>query len=134
MGTGEDRLIYTGHFGLDALPFENVPDPTFFFDQGDYTRVLEHLSGCFRAGRGLMVVAGPIGSGKTTLSQRLLLAVPANTKFWRGWPNLPRAARISFVCSCRSSVANLRRPRDGAFCCGTSGTVSSICTPRAAIV
>ncbi|MCI0409104.1 MAG: AAA family ATPase, partial [Acidobacteria bacterium] len=87
MGMGEDGFIYTDHFGLDALPFENVPDPAFFFDQGDYSRVLEHLSGCFRAGRGLMVVAGPIGSGKTTLSQRLLLAVPANTKLaWLAEP------------------------------------------------
>ncbi len=84
---GEERIIYTDHFGLDALPFENVPDPAFFFDQGDYTRVLEHLIGCFRAGRGLMVVAGPIGSGKTTLSQRLLIAVPANTKLaWLAEP------------------------------------------------
>jgi type II secretory pathway predicted ATPase ExeA len=80
MGIGEDRFIYTDHFGLNALPFENVPDPAFFFDQGDYSRVLEHLTGCLKAGRGLMMVVGPIGSGKTTLSQRLLLAVPANTR------------------------------------------------------
>jgi type II secretory pathway predicted ATPase ExeA len=80
MGIGEDRFIYTDHFGLNALPFENVPDPAFFFDQGDYSRVLEHLTDCFRAGRGLMMMVGPIGSGKTTLSQRLLLAVPANTR------------------------------------------------------
>ncbi len=64
--------MYTEHFGLKALPFENVPDPLFFFDGGDYHRVLRRMSDSLSAGRGLLAIAGPIGAGKTTLSQKLM--------------------------------------------------------------
>lgn len=63
--------MYTKHFGLNKLPFENVPDPVFFFDQGDYHIVRGHITESLKVGRGLMVVTGPIGSGKTTLSQMI---------------------------------------------------------------
>lgn len=78
---------YAGHFGLRCLPFENVPDPAFFFNQGDYLRVRQRITGALDAGRGLMVVAGPIGSGKTTLSQRLMADLPAGTlNLWLAEP------------------------------------------------
>jgi MSHA biogenesis protein MshM len=63
--------MYIEHFGLRKLPFENVPDPVFFFDQGDYHRIRSRLEDSLKAGRGLIVVTGPIGSGKTTLSQMI---------------------------------------------------------------
>lgn len=64
--------MYAEHFALKTLPFENVPDPIFFFDQGDYGRARGRIADSLKAGRGLMVVAGPIGSGKTTLSQMII--------------------------------------------------------------
>ncbi len=63
--------MYTKHFELNKLPFENVPDPIFFFDQGDYARVRNRITKSLKAGRGLIVVTGPIGSGKTTMSQMI---------------------------------------------------------------
>lgn len=63
--------MYTEHFGLNKLPFENVPDPQFFYNQGDYSRIRDQISGSLQSGRGLIVVTGPIGSGKTTLSQMI---------------------------------------------------------------
>lgn len=71
--------MYAAHFGLKALPFENVPDPAFFFNEGDYQIVLRRLGDAVSAGRGLMVLAGPIGSGKTTLSQKLMNGLPEGT-------------------------------------------------------
>ncbi len=68
----EDKVIvpeYIRHFGLKILPFENVPDPKFFFDEGDYARADVRIKDSLNAGRGLIVVTGSIGSGKTTLSQ-----------------------------------------------------------------
>ena len=64
--------MYTDHFGLKMLPFENVPDPVFFFDKGEYGRVRDRIADSIKAGRGLIVVPGPIGSGKTTLSQIII--------------------------------------------------------------
>ena len=79
--------MYTNHFSLTSLPFENVADPAYFFDQGDYSRVLSRIIDSLLAGRGLMVVAGPIGTGKTTLSQKLMAAVPEKTRIiWLGEP------------------------------------------------
>lgn len=72
--------MYAKHFGLNALPFENSPDPAFFFDQGQYNQVLEAMSDSVLAGRGLMVVSGPIGAGKTTLSHKLMSDLTKNVK------------------------------------------------------
>lgn len=79
--------MYTDHFSLNSLPFENVSDPACFFEQGDYSRVLSRMVDSVRAEKGLMVVAGPIGTGKTTLSQKLMVSVPKNTRIiWLGEP------------------------------------------------
>ncbi len=64
--------MYTKHFGLKMLPFENVPDPAFFFDRGDHARIRSRITDSLKAGRGLIVVTGPIGSGKTTISQKII--------------------------------------------------------------
>ena len=63
--------MYTENFNLNKLPFENVPDPAFFFDQGDYGQIRNRIKNSLIAGRGLTIVTGPIGSGKTTLSQMM---------------------------------------------------------------
>ena len=83
----EQGGMYTNHFSLQSLPFENVSDPAYFFEQGDYSRVLSRIIDSLLAGRGLMVVAGPIGTGKTTLSQKLMASVPEKTRIiWLGEP------------------------------------------------
>lgn len=79
--------MYTKHFGFKILPFENVPDPVFFFDQGDHARIRKRVEDSLRAGRGLIVVTGPIGSGKTTLSQMIKSDLSNNTKLiWMAVP------------------------------------------------
>ncbi len=79
--------MYTNHFSFESLPFENIPDPAYFFDQGDYSRVLSRMIDSLWAGRGLMVMAGAIGTGKTTLSQKLMVSVPEKTRIiWLGEP------------------------------------------------
>jgi general secretion pathway protein A len=90
--------MYTSHFGLTALPFENVPDPAFFFDSGDYHRVLERMTHSLTAGKGLMAVAGPVGAGKTTLSQKLMADLPETTRLvWLAEPPGTASALLLFL-------------------------------------
>lgn len=79
--------MYTEHFRLKSLPFENVPDPKFFFNQGNHSKVRKQIAESLNAGRGLMVVTGPMGSGKTTLSQILISEFASNIKMiWIAMP------------------------------------------------
>lgn len=79
--------MYARHFNLNLLPFENVPDPLFFYDHGDHARIRKQISGSLKSGRGLIVVTGPIGSGKTTLSQMIQTDFPENIKLiWMAEP------------------------------------------------
>lgn len=79
--------MYAEHFNLNTLPFENVPDPLFFYNQGDHARIRKQISGSLQSGRGLIVVTGPIGSGKTTLSQMIKSDFPENIKLiWMAEP------------------------------------------------
>jgi type II secretory pathway predicted ATPase ExeA len=79
--------MYIEHFNLKLLPFENVPDPLFFYDFGDHAHIRKQISWSLRSGRGLLVIIGPIGSGKTTLSQMIQFDFPENIKLiWLGEP------------------------------------------------
>lgn len=79
--------MYTKHFGLNKLPFENVPDPVFFFDEGDHARVRYRIEESLKAGRGLSVVSGHIGSGKTTISQMIKADFPSDVQLiWMAEP------------------------------------------------
>lgn len=79
--------MYAKHFGLNKLPFENVPDPVFFFDEGDHARVRYRIEESLKAGRGLSVVSGHIGSGKTTISQMIKADFPSDIQLiWMAEP------------------------------------------------
>jgi len=90
--------MYTKHFGLKILPFENVPDPMFFFNHGDHSKIRGRINDSFRAGRGLMVVTGPVGSGKTTLSQMIKSDFSNNIKLiWMAVPPENSSALFLFI-------------------------------------
>ena len=79
--------MYTEHFDLNILPFENVPDPLFFYDYGDHARIRKQISGSLQSGRGLIIITGPIGSGKTTLSQMIKSDFPDSIQLiWMAEP------------------------------------------------
>lgn len=90
---------YIKFFGLKKLPFENVPDPVFFFDEGDYARIHNRIKYSLKAGRGLTVVTGPIGSGKTTLSQMVISEFSHDIKLiWMAEPPGSSMNLFLFIC------------------------------------
>ncbi len=60
--------MYCNFHGLKTLPFENTPDPRFFFLSEDHREALANLVYAARSQKGLVLITGDIGMGKTTTS------------------------------------------------------------------
>ena len=58
---------------LKKEPFSNSPDPEFFFESTVHLACLQQLEIAIRLHRGLNVVMGDMGTGKTTLCRQLIL-------------------------------------------------------------
>jgi len=90
--------MYVEYFGLKMLPFENVPDPAFFFNEGDHARIRQRITESLKAGRGLVVVTGPVGAGKTTLSQMIKSYFSSKLKLiWMAMPPDNRMGLFMFI-------------------------------------
>jgi general secretion pathway protein A len=57
---------------LDKEPFSTSPDPTFFYKSREHYTALNRLEIAIRLKRGLSLILGDVGTGKTTLSRALL--------------------------------------------------------------
>jgi len=64
-------MSYYKILGLDKEPFSTSPDPEFFYESKEHKSVLYRLRVAIELRRGLSVVLGDVGTGKTTLSRRL---------------------------------------------------------------
>jgi len=59
------------HFGLSQDPFRNEPDLRFFFESACHTDAMRRLDRAVRQRKGLCVLTGGAGAGKTLLTRRL---------------------------------------------------------------
>src|SRR5256714_13156160 len=59
--------MYTEFYGLRELPFALTPDPRYLYFTPSHTEVMANLHYGIESGRGLIVVTGEVGTGKTTL-------------------------------------------------------------------
>lgn len=65
-------MSYYKLFGLDKEPFSTSPDPNFFYLSKEHDSALTNVLIELRLKRGLTVILGDIGTGKTTLSRKLI--------------------------------------------------------------
>ena len=65
-------MSYYRVLGLEKEPFSTSPDPAFFYQSEKHRAALANLIIEFRLKRGLSVVLGDIGTGKTTLGRKLI--------------------------------------------------------------
>ena len=65
-------MSYYRILGFDKEPFSTSPDPEFFYCSPDHDRALTNVLIELRLKRGLSVVLGDVGTGKTTLSRKLI--------------------------------------------------------------
>ncbi len=74
-------MSYYRVLGLDREPFSTSPDPSFFYQSPKHRAVLANLLIELRLHRGLSVVLGDIGTGKTTLSRKLVQMLKERESF-----------------------------------------------------
>lgn len=65
-------MDYFRILNLSREPFSNSPDPDFFFKSRQHVKCLQKIELSIRLRRGLNVIIGDIGTGKTTLCRRLI--------------------------------------------------------------
>lgn len=65
-------MSYYKVLGLDKEPFSTSPDPDFFYLSKEHDQALTNILIELHLKRGLSVVLGDVGTGKTTLSRKLI--------------------------------------------------------------
>lgn len=63
--------MYKEFFGLLRIPFQNTPDPDFYFDSRSHREALARMVYGIDEGKGFILVTGDVGAGKTMLVQAL---------------------------------------------------------------
>ena len=64
-------MSYYDILGLNKEPFSTSPDPSFFYESQEHHAALMRLMIEIRLKRGLSLILGDVGTGKTTLSRKL---------------------------------------------------------------
>ncbi len=64
--------MYEMYWGLAQKPFENTPDPRFFFASAQHQEACARVLYCIRERKGAGMLTGVFGCGKTVVSQVVL--------------------------------------------------------------
>jgi type II secretory pathway predicted ATPase ExeA len=67
--------MYAEHYGLSGPPFDDAPDPAFYFDSQTHKKAMAYLGFGLAQGEGFIVLTGAPGTGKTTLLGHLLATI-----------------------------------------------------------
>jgi len=81
--------MYLDYWGLRRHPFDDVADNSFFFSSKAITTVGEDLHEAIIRRRGLVILTGEIGCGKTTICQHVLLKLTSD-RYNIAWITNPR--------------------------------------------
>ena len=65
-------MSYYKILGFQKEPFSTSPDPDFFYSSCQHETALTNILIELRVKRGLSVLLGDVGTGKTTLSRKLI--------------------------------------------------------------
>lgn len=73
-------MSYYRLLGLEKEPFSTSPDPAFFYESASHKAALLRLQIAINLKRGLGIILGDVGVGKTTLSRKLFQLLKAEEK------------------------------------------------------
>jgi general secretion pathway protein A len=88
--------MYEGYWRLAAAPFQNVPDPNFFFLSAQHREGLARLMYAVQQNKGAALLVGDVGCGKTTLSRALIIQL-AQEKYDVGLVTNPSLPSLDFL-------------------------------------
>ncbi len=72
--------MYCQYYGLKERPFNVTSDPAFFFSSQKHQEAISHLLYGVSQRKGIIVLTGEIGTGKTTICRFFLNQVSKNVK------------------------------------------------------
>jgi general secretion pathway protein A len=72
--------MYIEYFGLTEEPFNLTPDPKYIYLSNNHDEALARLQFGIEMRKGLMLLTGGVGSGKTTIIQTLMTTPKVNQK------------------------------------------------------
>src|SRR5205814_996915 len=72
--------MYEPFFGLESSPFGLTPNPRFLFRSRVHHEILSLLLYGVTTSKGIMLLLGDVGTGKTTLCRALLRELPAEAE------------------------------------------------------
>ena len=64
--------MYDTYYQFETMPFENTADPRLFYASEQHREALAAIEYTIRMRKGIVLVTGPIGSGKTTVGRSML--------------------------------------------------------------
>lgn len=88
--------MYTEYWGLQRKPFDNTPDPGFFYRSSQHEEALFRLLYATKERKGLAVLTGVFGCGKTVLGQELLTEL-SEDKYRIVFINYPLLTHVEFL-------------------------------------
>jgi len=86
-------MAYETFYRLKYEPFAVQPDPRFYFNSPQHAVAREYLLHAAERGRGLALLLGEIGTGKTTLSRRILAELAEDERYNIGMVVLTHSIR-----------------------------------------
>lgn len=72
--------MYEGYFGFLEPPFQITPDPRFLYLTRSHRDALTYLTQGIRERKGILVLTGEVGVGKTLMVHTLLSQLPRNVE------------------------------------------------------
>jgi len=70
-------VSYLEFYGLGQEPFSNAPVSNLYYDSSQHSHAIVRLTRAVAGMKGLALLVGEIGAGKTTLARRMLDSLPA---------------------------------------------------------
>jgi general secretion pathway protein A len=83
-------MEYESFFNFEQEPFSNVPDPRFFFSGPEHAKPFLRIMYSAQRMKGLVILIGSAGTGKTTLSRKVLASLLQEKEYYPGMLVLTR--------------------------------------------